>query len=125
MITAGFGFRAGTSAQSLQDALDAALASAGQDRTALGAIATAADKAETPGFQIFAQTLGLAPMGIDPAVLGAQTTDTHSPASQAARGTGSVAEAAALALAGPQARLLQPRVISTDKRATCALATGD
>ena len=58
------------------------------------------------------------------AALTAQATSTQSPASRASRGTGSVAEAAALAAAGPGARLLSPRVISADGRATCALAEG-
>ena len=35
---------------------------------------------------------------------------------------GSVAEAAALAAAGPGARLLAPRMISADRMASCALA---
>ncbi|MFP4328377.1 MAG: cobalamin biosynthesis protein, partial [Paracoccaceae bacterium] len=43
--------------------------------------------------------------------------------------TGSVAEACALAAAGPGALLLGPRAISSDRMATCALArsrnTGD
>ncbi|MHA6346914.1 cobalamin biosynthesis protein, partial [Roseivivax sp. CAU 1761] len=38
--------------------------------------------------------------------------------------TGSVAEAAALAAAGPGARLLGPRAVSPDGCATCALAQG-
>jgi cobalt-precorrin 5A hydrolase len=40
----------------------------------------------------------------------------------AAYGVGSVAEAAALACAGPDARLLVPRIASA--RATCAIARG-
>ena len=35
------------------------------------------------------------------------------------------AEAAALAAAGPGARLLGPRVVSADRMATCALAEGN
>ena len=49
-------------------------------------------------------------------------TLTESPASRAAHGTGSVAEACALCAAGPGARLLAPRVISGDRLATAAIA---
>ena len=125
MIVAGFGFRADTSAESLLDALETALAQAGEAPGALDALATAEDKAQSTGFSDLATRLGLPATPIPASALAAQATQTHSPASQAARGTGSVAEAAALAAAGPQARLLQPRVISTDRRASCALATGD
>jgi cobalt-precorrin 5A hydrolase len=40
-------------------------------------------------------------------------------------GTGSVAEAAALAAAGPRARLIATRVVSQDRTATAAIAEGD
>ncbi|ENO84722.1 hypothetical protein C666_16775, partial [Thauera linaloolentis 47Lol = DSM 12138] len=43
----------------------------------------------------------------------------------AARGCGSVAEAAALAAAGQGARLLAIRHISPDRSATCAIAQGE
>lgn len=57
--------------------------------------------------------------------LAAQPVLTRSAASQATYGTGSVAEAAALAAAGPGARLLSARLISPDRLATCAIAIGD
>ncbi len=40
-------------------------------------------------------------------------------------GTGSVAEAAALAAAGPGARLIATRAVSQDRTATAAIAEGD
>jgi cobalt-precorrin 5A hydrolase len=40
-------------------------------------------------------------------------------------GTGSIAEAAALAAAGPRARLIATRVVSRDRTATAAIAEGD
>ncbi len=49
-------------------------------------------------------------------------TLTDSRHSRQSRGTGSVAEAVALLAAGPGARLLGPRLISTDRRATTAVA---
>lgn len=117
VIAAGFGFRASATPDSLADALDRA----GRAPTLL---ATAEDKARAPAFRAFAQRLGLPALGIAPADLAAQATLTRSEASRAARATGSVAEAAALAAAGPGARLLGPRAVSGDGRATCALAQG-
>ncbi len=117
MIVAGFGFRAAATADSLADAL----ARAGGAPTLLS---TPEDKAHTPAFRAFAERRGLPVLGIDPAALAAQTTLTQSQASRAARGTGSVAEAAALAAAGSGARLLGPRAVSGDGMATCALALG-
>lgn len=117
VIAAGFGFRASATPDSLADAL----ARAGG---APGLLATAEDKALTPAFRAFAQRMGLPVLGIAPATLAAQPTLTQSAASRTARSTGSVAEAAALAAAGPGARLLGPRTISGDGMATCALAQG-
>ncbi|MCR8546876.1 cobalamin biosynthesis protein [Salipiger sp. P9] len=120
MIVAGFGFRGAATPESLRDAYD--LARAGNTATR---IATAADKAESPAFRAFAQSFGLPVVPVPPQHLTHQATLTRSAASQTARGTGSVAEAAALAAAGPQARLLGARAISKDRLATCALAWGE
>jgi cobalt-precorrin 5A hydrolase len=117
VIAAGFGFRAAATADSLANALARAGA-------APALLATPDDKARSPAFRSFARRLGLPVLGIDPAALAAQPTLTQSQASRAARGTGSVAEAAAPAAAGPGARLLGPRVVSDDGMATCALAQG-
>lgn len=119
MIVAGFGFRAGATPESLADALDQAGGSA-----IAAALATAADKARAAPFTRFAQARGLPIHPIDPAALAGQETATHSAPSQAARGTGSLSEAAALAAAGPGARLIAPRAVSRDGMATCALAEG-
>lgn len=56
------------------------------------------------------------------AQLAAQPVASHSPRIQARYGTGCVAEACALAAAGPQARLLLARTISPDRCATLAVA---
>ncbi|MGR3377987.1 cobalamin biosynthesis protein [Salipiger abyssi] len=120
MIVAGFGFRGAATPESLRDAYDRARAGDTATR-----IATAADKAESPAFRAFAQSLGLPVVPVPPQSLTHQATLTRSVASQTARGTGSVAEAAALAAAGPQARLLGARAISEDRLATCALAWGE
>ncbi|MEI4232951.1 cobalamin biosynthesis protein [Roseovarius sp. D22-M7] len=123
MIAAGFGFRAAATTASLRDALDLARARTGAGPT-LVALATAADKAGAAPLCALAQALGLPIHAVDTARLTAQHTPTRSHASQAAHGTGSVAEAAALAAAGPEARIVAPRVISGDGMATCALAEG-
>ena len=117
-IVAGFGFRTGASLASLQAAL--ALAQHGQPRAT--ALAAPQDKARA--LESLATTLGLPIIAIAPNALVAVATITHSDASFAARDTGSVAEASALAGAGPGARLLSARQISPDRMATCALATG-
>ena len=120
MIVAGFGFRAQARPESLRDAL--AQACQGRRVTQL---ATAQDKAATATFATFARAEALPARAIPPEALCAQTTATCSARVLAERGTGSVAEAAALAAAGPGARLLGPRVFSSDRMASCALAMQD
>lgn len=117
MIVAGFGFRSAATVDSLNEALDLT----GHALEVL-VLATAEDKVETPAFAAMVGLLGLPVVSIDSVALAAQDTATHSSDSMAARGTGSVAEAAALAAAGPGARLIVSRVISADRMATCALA---
>lgn len=112
VIVAGFGFRESATAASLADALTRAAGG-----RVVGVHATVADKADA-----LAAALGKPVMPVAPEMLAPQPTLTSSAASLDARGTGSVAEAAALAAAGPGARLLGPRVVSADGRATCALA---
>jgi cobalt-precorrin 5A hydrolase len=119
MIVAGFGFRAAATLQSLLEAL----AATGVDAPA-PVVATAGDKAESPVFQALAQAHGAHVIAVSAERLEAQDTATQSDASLGARGTGSVAEAAALAAAGVGARLLVTRKISKDGMATCAIAEG-
>ena len=118
MIVAGFGFRRGAGAASLQNALDAAQ----QGLPAVTHLATAQDKAAA--LAPLAQRLGLPVVALQGGALILAPTTTLSLASLRARGTGSLAEAAALAAAGPGARLLRIRQISSDRMATCAIAEG-
>ncbi|MEM8572323.1 MAG: cobalamin biosynthesis protein [Pseudomonadota bacterium] len=122
MIVAGFGFRSGASPQSLADALSRA---AGEDagEGTVDCLATVEEKASGEPFGSFARALGLRIHAVGAHALEDQVTTTQSTAALAARGTGSVAEASALAAAGPGARLLAPRAVSADGMATCALAT--
>lgn len=118
MIVAGFGFRSGAGLASLREAL--ALAQHGVPTVTH--LATASDK--LPGLAPLAEALGLPLAGVSPEALAETSTLTRSAASLAARDTGSVAEASALAAAGPGARLLTTRHISPDRMATCAIAQG-
>lgn len=113
MIVAGFGLTSRATLDSLRDAL-------ARTGGIPDALATAADKAE--GLAPLAATLKLPLYAVPSDSLTGQPTWTHSVRSLQERGTGSVAEAAALAVAGPGAILLAPRAVSTDRMATCALA---
>jgi len=120
MIVAGFGFRAAATADSLRDALARA---AGERQVT--AFAAPEDKAQAACLDALAGEMGIAVQAIAASDLSRQTTATEAARVRAARGTGSVAEAAALAAAGPGARLLAPRSISADRLATCAIAMGE
>lgn len=117
MIVAGFGFREDASQGSLADALARA---EGPEPTAL---ATLSPKAAHPAMRDLAERMNLPLVEIPPANARLETP-TQSPAALAAHGVGSVAEASALAALGPGARLVAPRVISSDRKATCAIAIG-
>ncbi len=119
MIAAGFGFRARATAESLEDALRRAV-----DGARIDLIAAPAGKTSHPGLVALAQDLGMPVAAVEAADLAAQHTATRSAAALAAYSTGSVAEAAALAAAGPGAQLLGARAVSADRLATCALAEG-
>ncbi|MBX9738665.1 MAG: cobalamin biosynthesis protein [Beijerinckiaceae bacterium] len=120
VIVAGFGFRAAATVDSLADAL-ARTGAAGS----VAALATLEDKARGEAFRTFAAALSLPVHPVDAKTLARQETLTRSDASRIARGTGSVAEASALAAAGQGAKLMAKRVISGDGLATCALAERD
>lgn len=117
MIVAGFGFRGTATLASLQDALHRAAGG-----LSIGLIATAADKAKEPCLQDLARLLSVSVASIPPDDLQAVATPTDSATVRRHRGTGSLAEAAALVAAGPGASLLGARAISADRMATCALA---
>lgn len=129
MTVAGFGFRKQASLASLRDALAHALAHPAVRDSASGPItllATTQDRADAACLQALADSLNLAVCVVAPQDMASVTTLTNSTAVRAHRGTGSVAEAAALAaavrIAGPGARLLHPRAVSSDRLATCAIA---
>lgn len=115
MIVAGFGFRRSAGLGSLRAAL-AATGHAGD----VDLLATAEGK--EAGLLPFGRALGVPVRAIAHDALAAQKTTSSSKASRAAYGAGSVAEAAALAAAGPGATLLGARAVSPDRKATCAIA---
>ncbi len=119
MIVAGIGFSSAATADSLRAAYCAA--SAGYE---VEALATVADKEGHPALAAFAEDLPVPLHFVVAADLAGQRTLTCSNRSRAIYGTGSVAEASALAAAGIGARLLSPRHISDDRLATCAIAIG-
>jgi cobalt-precorrin 5A hydrolase len=115
MIVAGFGLRAGATLAALEDALARAGGADG-----LTHLATLAAKAHA--LAPLSHALGLPVIALPPEVLQAQPVLTASTRVAALYGTGSVAEAAALAAAGPGARLRGPRTVSRDGTATAAIA---
>lgn len=120
VIVAGFGFRAGADAAALAAALAAARAGGLPEPDRL---ATAADKAGAAAFHGLARALGLPAVAVPLADLVAAPAAPSSRA-PARYGGRSLAEASALAAAGPGARLIGPRAVSPCRRATCALAEG-
>ena len=125
MIVAGIGCRKGASARDIDAVIDAALAEAGIPVSELTVIATAELKMNEPGIAEAASARGLRVEVVPQAQLEEADTraSTSSQRVRAAAGVGSVAEAAALAAAGPGAQLLMPRVVLGP--ATCALATSE
>jgi cobalt-precorrin 5A hydrolase len=122
MIVAGVGCRRGAAAPDIEAAIRAALDRAGVAAQALDCIATTVAKTNEAGIAAAAARLGVAVVLVPHAELQAASdrTETRSARVLALAGVSSVAEAAALAAAGPSARLLGPRLVIGD--ATCAVA---
>ena len=122
LMVAGIGCRSGVSAEQVQSAVVAALAAILPVGQTVSAIATPAAKSHEPGIIAAAAALGI------PLVLIAQSdleaadprTLTQSEHAMTVMNVHSVAEAAALAGAGPSSRLLGPRIAIGP--VTCALA---
>lgn len=123
MILAGIGCR---ETASLAD-LRAALALAGGRPDALATLAT---RAEMPGLKHLAEEMQLPLLALLETDIAGEQTLTCSPRIKARFATGSLAEACALVAArrglpgmGPaRSRLIAPRVVTADGKATAALA---
>lgn len=122
MIVAGVGCKRGAPAPDIEAAIRAALERAGVAAQALDCIATAAAKNDEAGIAAAAAKLGIAVVVVPDAELKAAggRTATRSERVLALTGVPSIAEAAALAAAGPAARLISPRLVIGG--AACALA---
>ena len=128
MIAAGIGCRKAISAAQVEAALQAAFGAAMQHNSLagrLGLIAAPAAKGMEAGLVAAAAARGVLLKLIPQQMLEAANprTLTRSARSMAAMNVHSVAEAAALAAAGPNARLLAPRIAVGP--VTCALAEGE
>lgn len=125
MIVAGIGCRRNARASAIEAAITAALSACRLERGALDVIATAADKVGEPGINSVADSWGLPLILVDEAAMRSKAGSalTHSARVIALKRVPSVAETAALAAAGPAARLLCARV--TNGQAACAIAIGD
>jgi cobalt-precorrin 5A hydrolase len=125
MIVAGVGCKRGAPAPDIEAAIGAALERAGVGANALDCIATIAAKNGEAGIAAAAAKLGVTLVLVQDAELQAASdrTATRSDRVLALTGVPSVAEAAALAAAGPAARLIMPRLVVG--AATCALAASE
>jgi cobalt-precorrin 5A hydrolase len=126
VIVAGLGCRKGAQPGEVKAAILAAFEQAGIAVSALRCLATASAKGREKGIEVVALAMRLPLVLVPPADLLSVRTRiaTWSERVEALVGVPSVAEAAALAAAGPSARLVAPRIIVGP--ATCALAeTGE
>ncbi|AWN52053.1 cobalamin biosynthesis protein [Methylobacterium sp. 17Sr1-1] len=125
-LIAGIGFRHATTADEILALVADALRQADLPGARLAALATAADRAGDRAIVEAAESLGvpLVAIGVEALREAGRRVVTRSVRIEALRGVGSLAEAAALAAAGPDGRLVLPRIASAG--ATCALAaSGD
>ena len=124
MMVAGVGCRRGASAEMIEQALERAAAACGVDPYCIAALATERSKGTEPGIVAAAARRGLPLRLVDVRELRrmASRVATRSDRVQSAKGVPSIAEAAALAAAGADARLLGARVANAV--ATCAIALG-
>ncbi len=123
MLIAGLGCRRGARVEDVTASIALVLERAGRGPEGLARLATSAAKANEPGLRAAAVTLGLVLEAVPDAALRAAAPGclSHSARVLAETGLPSLAEAAALAAAGPGARLLGPRV-ALARAVTCALA---
>jgi cobalt-precorrin 5A hydrolase len=117
MIVAGIGFRSSATPKALQSAYDMACKVAGIQ--GVDALASTSEKTCSPVLQQFSvdKSLPLQSVNVKGVI-----TPTRSVRIQALYGTGSIAEAAALTAAGPNASLICPRMTSPCGRVTIAIA---
>lgn len=119
-LVVGVGASSGASTDGLRDMVHRALARAGLHAGAVGLVATVEAKRHEPAVVALAHTLGV-PLRVLPAgLLAAVPVPNPSAVVAAAVGTPSVAEAAALAAAGPGAQLVVEKNRSSDSTVAVA-----
>jgi cobalt-precorrin 5A hydrolase len=121
MIAIGVGCRKSCASEAIVALVTRALADC-PEKLGVRGLFSVVDKRDEPGLNAAAQTLGLELTFLSREALDATTPRllTRSAAARSRFGLASVAEAAALAGGGPQARLLAPRLAADG--ATCAIA---
>jgi len=120
ILIAGFGFRASADIYSLTNAFEKATRGC-----AVAGFAAPVDKINHPALTALARRYELPLYAVETETMKAIDTLTRSAVVLERRQTGSVAEAAALALFTGPADLVCGRQISADGRAVCAVAEGD
>ena len=110
-FTMGLGCRRGALPTEMVELVDEALAMAGLTRSAIGSLATLEGKAAEPAIGVVARGLGLEVTTFSAARLEVETPRLLNPSEVVFRETGchGVAEASALAAAGPEGRLVLPK----------------
>jgi len=121
MKVAGIGCRSACPTDEIVALVQRAMGEAG---VTVHILAAPMQRADLPCVREAAQRLGLAVIAVSEELLTGQQAAcmTHSAAVRRLTGLGSVAEAAALAVAGEGAWLVRPRIQTAS--ATCAIATG-
>ncbi|MGK9233198.1 precorrin-3B C(17)-methyltransferase [Inquilinus limosus] len=122
MLAVGVGCERGAEAAEIETLIRGTLAEAGLAPGAVAALVSVDLKADEAGLQAAARALGLPLRVFDPATLETETPRLANPSEVVFREIGchGVAEAAALAAAGPQGRLVVEKHKS--RRSTCAVA---
>jgi cobalt-precorrin 5A hydrolase len=125
-LVIGIGFRDEVSAQSITEALSAVVARAARPG-AEAVLAVPQDKAAHPALCAAAKArcLTIQTASADALREADARVITRSEQAKIHRNVGSVCEAAALAVAGTDARLIVSRIVSADRRAAAAAAIED
>ncbi len=121
-LVVGAGASRGADEGGLWQAVQGVLARVGRHPGCVAAVATADIKAAEPAILALARRLAVPLLTFPAAVLDARPVPNPSPVVAAAVGTGSVAEAAALTGAGPDATLLADKTVSATGDSTVAVA---
>jgi cobalt-precorrin 5A hydrolase len=125
-LVIGLGFRDQATAQSISNVLADVVAKAAMPDVA-SVLAVVEDKVTHPGLIVAAQATNLPIKTVAAEALRAADArvTTRSERVFRQRGVGSVCEAAALAVAGTNARLVVTRQVSADRNATAAVALSE